>query len=394
MLVYIGAFSLSFLFGHLARKVRPSAKNAALWICSFQSILCIVLVAGLRDGIDVKNYLYFPTYWKGAYYSGSVTEYLRKYLAGGNTEVLFALMMGVIAQTTGEYRVFLFAVHTIIITLIYIGAFRQRKYIRYEFVLLFFCFLFFSHSLNIMRQYMALSIGFAFFADLEQKKYVRYMIAVGVSMLVHISAFAMFLPIPFYVLLYGWSGTPHRQLGKLAKFEKKTDIISRLTMKDAPFRKKAFLCACIIIGETFLTTVLSFLIGSGFLSQKYEYYLDNSDSSAALVVSAFLILELAGIIVLWKDMKRTYPHAFFWVICTITDFVFQQLSTQMAYAKRIALGFSLLNLFTLSLMVSAPKSRDKRILVFLAVLGCCVLYWGYVFVYRKASQTYPYRFGI
>ncbi len=397
MLVYLGAFSLSFLFGHLARKSKNTRDNAALWVFSFLSILCIVLIAGLRDysiGIDVKNYLRFPTYWRGAYGSDSVMQYLRRYLADGNTELLFALMLGIIAKTTGEYRVFLFAVHTIIITCIYIGAYRQRKYIRYEFVLLFFCLLFFSHSLNIMRQYLALSIGFAFFADLEQKKYIRYTIVVAISVLFHTSAVAMFLPIPFYVLLYGWSGTTNKHLTQFAKFEKNSNIITRFTMKDAAFRKKMFLCAAIVVGEVFLTTIFSSLISIGLLNEKYTYYLNSNDNTPALLVSGFLLIEMFGILILWKDMKRTYPHAFFWVVCTITDFVFQQLSTQMAYAKRIALGFSLLNTLTLSLMVSACPQKDKRVLVSIAVTASCLLYWGYIYIYRNASQTFPYRFGI
>ena len=82
MLIYLFAFSLSFIFAHLARKSGRSRGNIAFWVFSGLSIFCLVLIAGLRDysiGIDVKNYLEFPIYWKGACASSSLLEYLKYY---------------------------------------------------------------------------------------------------------------------------------------------------------------------------------------------------------------------------------------------------------------------------------------------------------------------------
>ncbi|MDD6279298.1 MAG: EpsG family protein [Oscillospiraceae bacterium] len=396
MLIYLLAFSLSFIFAHLASKSGRSRGNIAFWVFSGLSIFCLVLIAGLRDysiGIDVKNYLEFPIYWKGACASSSLLEYLKYYLADGNTEILFALLMGIIAKTTGAYRVFLFLTHLIIITCIYIGAYRQKKYIHFEFVILFFCLLFFSHSMNIMRQYIAMSIVFAFFADLEERKFVRYSVSVLVATLFHTSALLLFLPMFYYIILYGWKEPSGTSVERMIIKADKSGILRKLTMKDTSFKKKLVLCVCVFIGEMFLTTVFSFFISKGFLNDKYTYYLESDEVSTPIIVSGLLIIELIGVAVVWKDMRRKYPHASFWVICTFTDLAFQQLSSQMAFGKRIAGSFSLLNMLTLALMISSPKKQDKRLLVGLFVIVFCLMYWGYIYIFRNASQTYPYKFG-
>lgn len=396
MLIYLLAFSSSCVFAYFARKSSSSRGNFAFWMFSFLSIACLVTVAGLRDysiGIDVKNYLRFPIYWKGAVTSSSVGAYLKFYLRDGNKEVLFALLMGLIAQTTGEYRVFLFAAHIVIISGIYIGAVRERKYINFELVPLFFGLLFFSHSMNIMRQYMAMSLVFAFFHDLEERKYIRYGIAVCVAMLFHTSALMLMLPLAYHIFLYGWKAAPEAAFIKPLSDADSTGMLRGLFIKDAKTMKKLFLCAAVFVGEMFLTTVFSILISKGFLNDKYTYYLESNEVSAATIVMSLLLLELGGVALLWKDMKRKHPHASFWVICTVTDLIFQQLSSQMAFGKRIAGSFSLLNMLTLSLMVSSGKRRDKRIAVGAIVLTICLAYWWYMYIYRNANQTYPYRFG-
>ena len=405
MLIYLVTFSASFFFAFLARKYSRTCGKAGFWIFSAISVALLILLAGLRDysiGIDVKNYMNFPIYWRGASHYSTLSKYLRYYLADGNKEILFALMIGLVAKITGEYRVFLFLAHTIIVTCIYIGAVRERKYIRFEFVPLFFCLLFFSHSMNIMRQYIAMSILFAFFADIEQRRYVRYSIAVLIAMLIHTSAILMILPMGYYIILYDWQPKKKRRvknksLSKLIQrlaAADKTGTIERLTIQDASFTKKIVLCGCIFVGEMLFTTAMSILISMGYLNDKYSYYLDSREASAGIIVTGMLLIELCGVLLLWKDMRAKNPRATFWLMCTITDLAFQQLSSQMAYGKRIAGSFSLLNLLTLSLMVSASPKRDKRILVTITVIAFALLYWGYIYIYRNASQTYPYQFGI
>ena len=191
MIIYLVYFAVSAYFAYLARE-SESRKKAILF--SLVSIAIPVLLAGARDfsiGIDVENYRTLTRYWMGAASSESLLEYLTIYSASGYGEYIFALYIGLIGQLTGDFRIFLALSHLVIVSGVYIGAFRQRKHVDPVLVLLLFYLFFFSHSLNIIRQYMAMAILFAALADIEQKKYGRYCIAVGVAVMIRPASYIL-----------------------------------------------------------------------------------------------------------------------------------------------------------------------------------------------------------
>ena len=166
-MVYLVCFGISVFFANLAKKTE-NRKRFIFW--SILSILVTVLLAGLRDisiGIDTSNY--YDNSWKTAVGSSSFWRFMVLYhRAYRAKEYLFAILIGLIAKTTRNYHVFLFAVHLIIVGGFYIGAFRFRKHADPVFSLLLFYLLYYNHSLNVFRQYMAMSILFAAAADLEE----------------------------------------------------------------------------------------------------------------------------------------------------------------------------------------------------------------------------------
>ncbi len=368
-MIYLLCYGISVSFAWLANRCR---NRVAVVVWSVLSIAVTVVLAGLRDysiGIDVENYKNFNIYWVQASRSTSVADYLHFYMQH-DSEYLFALYMGILAQYTRSYRLFLFLNHLIIVSGVYIGAWRQRKYVNPAMVMLLFYLLFYHHSLNIMRQYMAMAIIFAALADVQQKKYLRYVIVVAIATFIHTSAIIALAPMMVYILL-------------------KPNVLTRASKK-----KKTTLIFLMLVGFAVVVPLCEILMRLGFMGGSLEYYLNGEEKGFPIIVTAFLIVEFIGIYVFRKQFRLRTPHADFYLMCSIAYIVLQQLGGFINYGKRIAAYFSFINLLTIAALGGCVKKNDNKVVVNGAIIALALLYWWYMYVLRNASETYPYLLGI
>lgn len=377
MIIYLVYFAVSAYFAYLARE-SESRKKAILF--SLVSIAIPVLLAGARDfsiGIDVENYRTLTRYWMGAASSESLLEYLTIYSASGYGEYIFALYIGLIGQLTGDFRIFLALSHLVIVSGVYIGAFRQRKHVDPVLVLLLFYLFFFSHSLNIIRQYMAMAILFAALADIEQKKYGRYCIAVGVAVMIHTTALLGLGPLLIYWVLYGDYRLPIR--GK--------------RISPPLWGRRAFIACGLLTGVCSFLPLGQLLLEIGLLPEKYSYYFYAQDLTLSIIVMGLLVMELMAVFLLRGHMQERSPMFDFFVMCTISYLILQLMTGIIPYGKRIASYFSLNNLLTISLLQASFKSKRMRKIATAVILVIALFYWWYMYILRNASETFPYAFG-
>lgn len=376
MIIYLVYFAASAFFAYLALKA-PDRRRRIVF--SLVSIGIMVFLAGMRSmhiGIDVANYHKLARYWGEATRKESLWAYLRYYKTTGYGEPLFALFIGAIGQLTGNYQVFLTLSHLIIISGVYIGAYRQREHVNPVLVLLLFYLFFFSHSLNIIRQYMAMAMIFAVFADIPQGKYLRYSMVVVTASMIHTTALIGFLPLIFYFVLYG----NYRLPGKNGKFVPlmKTRVIMILSVVFA-----------VVWG---FLPVARLLLKLGVLPAKYDYYLFPEQLTPAFIVMGLLVMELC--VVYWRreKMAARSPYFLFLVVCTVSYLFLQQLTGLVEYGKRIAAYLSLNNLLTIALIESSCKTKREKLVIGGGILAVALAYWLYMYILRNASQTFPYAF--
>lgn len=367
-MIYLLCFGASALFAQLAYKSKIK-QMILLW--SVLSIAVTVILAGLRDysiGIDVENYRSFRLYWGQAYASGNLGEYL-KFYSKFEHEYIFALIIGCVAQYTGNFRLFLFICHTVIITGVYIGAYRQRKNVNPAMVMLLFYLYFYSHSLNVMRQYMAMAVVFAFLADVQQGKYLRYTIAVFVSMFIHTTAIIALAPMILYI------------------------VIDHKKYLGAPKRKKRLVVFLLLCGIVFFVPLIKIVMSLGFLGG-FRYFIEGDEKEWPLYLTAFLLVELFGIYVFRKRYRLSSPYSDFFLMCSIAYILLQQLGGLMNYGKRIAAYFSFLNILTIASLAKCSKQNDNKILINTAIISISLFYWIFFYVIKNASHTYPYVLGV
>ena len=412
-MIYFVCFIASATAAYFAHKTSDRKK---FLILSVISILITTLLAGLRAyeiGIDTMSYMTKKRYWQGAVSAESLGTYMKYYMGIGYGEPLFALLCGIVAQTFGNYSVFLLLVHAIIVSGVYIGAHRLRKIVNPAFVLLLFYLVFYHHSLNIMRQYMAQAIVFAALADILKKKYIRYCIAVIVAAMFHTAALLGFAALIIYWFLYlDWKvlfekfqsfAGKLRRLGDKKKQEVKTGafeesrktrtLIRDLRGNDDLIRRRQII---LFAGLSLLVLVFSPLcrlaINLGLLNEKYLWYLDMSRAQHTTLITLFLLVEMSALIVYHKYLRRRYRSFDFFFTNSGAYLITHQISLFLVYGKRVAACFSFANLVTIAMIPQMFKDKKKRLLVYTLVSGVVVFYWYYSYILRNASQTYPYAF--
>lgn len=365
-MIYLICFGASALFAQLAHK---SKFKLAILLWSVLSIAITVTLAGLRDydiGIDVDHYRTYRLYW-GQASAGTFAEYM-KFYCKHDTEYLFAVFIGAIAYYTNDFRCFLFLSHAVIITFVYIGAYRQRKNVNPALVMLLFYLYFYNHSLNVIRQYMAMAIVFAFLIDMMNGKYVKYMIVIFISMFVHATAIIGLGPMLIYVVL-----NHKKYLG-------------------APKSRKRFVIFGVMCMVVMFVPLIKVAMGLGLLSG-FGFYTEGQ-SGWPIYLTAFLLMEMFGIYVFRRKFRLSSPYSDFFLICSISYILLHQLGGLMNFGKRIAGYFSFINILSIASLAKCSKQTDNKIIINTAIISFSLLYWVFFYVIKNASQTYPYVLGV
>lgn len=386
-MIYLLCFGTSALFAQFAKKSKYK-----FWFLVFSvvSIMVPTILAGLRDysiGIDVKNYIIDSKYWQGASVADSLWEYIKNIFTSDKIEPLFGLFIGVIEKITGNFRVFLTLSHLVIMTGIYIGAFRQKDYVDPVLVIILFYLIFFNHSLNIIRQYMAMAIIFAFLKDIELKRYFRFGVVVIIATLIHSTAVLAFGTIVIHLILYADYKIGGIKIGK--------HTIGNPYSPDITARKR-FIVYAIGSGVIVFLPLCRILLDMGILGKRYKYFLTGKGVSYALIVTALLVFELSFVFLFRKQMKKKSSYSDFFIISSVTYLLLQQLTGSIVFGKRIAAYYAFHNLLTIGLLDKSfeDKRRIIKWSVRISIILVALAYWGYVYVLRNASHTYPYVLGL
>ncbi len=386
MWIYLICFACSVWFAYRAQKSRSKRRFVFF---SIISIAITVILAGLRDiSVGIDTYNYYRNGWAVAVNSKSLGSFLKAYYNSWDSkEYLYALLLGSAAKMSGDYHVFLTIVHLIIIGGVYIGVFRLREYASPAFMLLTFYLLFYNHSLNVYRQYMALAILFASTADILHRRYLRYLLFTFIAVLIHNSAVIGILPLIIFALVY-----PHNNYRLIiSSFTRIDSKMHSFTPVQTINRTVIFLM--IVIGVAGLLPFMRLLIDIGLLSRKYLFYV-SSDSTNTYIVARVLLLAEVLIIILFKDSFSGQKNEHFFIICTLTYFTLYQLAPSIPYGKRIPAYFSLINLTSLGILTQSQHIRFNRVIIKYSIVLVVVAYWFFFYAYSNASQTIPYVLGV
>lgn len=330
-------------------------KTLFVWICFLE----LTFIAGFRAwdiGNDTSNYV-------GTFFA--VVSHLDLYLS--HMEKGYLLYNKLLSLLTSNLQAILIA-NAIVIT----GAicFFCRKYSISVFMsILLFVILQFSGTLNIMRQFLALSIVLFSIPFVIKRRFIAFVICCIIASTFHKSAI---LAVGLYFLYP-------------LKFK---------------FRHLIWISIISIISFIFLAPILDQIIA---ITGHYEGYKGNillgEETKLAsviktliqLIITTFCLLSYRFVYKKKSSVKELLPIPFL-LFCSISATCLQFISIRGTVLERLVLYFSIFNLISIPFFIRHYPQKVRG-LVAIICFGCFILYQSIIFVYRPEwNYVLPFEF--
>ena len=363
---------LSAFFSYLDGRRRKSK----ITIFGYVAILLPCILAGLRDiGVGADSNGYGRIAFEVAKGSTSFFEYIQSrnpFVSG--VEVLYRVFVYVIARIFGDIHWQFFFIQLVISFFTYKAVVDQglKRYAWISQIL--FHTLFFSFSLNLMRQLMAMAIVLWALKFVQKKQWVKFIIAIAVATLLHTMAVVSALIYPlYYICISDKNVRGHR----LQKFFAK---------------HKNFINFCILIASTACVVLGSSIISAlSFLKRSYSEMLTNIKGTfdfnqAALIL---MILFIIPFYLLREKSDKNSKEFIFYRMTLMISAIVWQLSGVVQEYYRIAMYLWIFILLAVPKLLSIFRRSNRQVVALgYVVLGC--FYYVYYFVIVLANKTYPY----
>lgn len=367
MFVYLFGFLFSLLFLYLSQKNVGKIRFLLIVL----GILIPCVIAGFRDpsiGTDVQVYVkpLFERAQKSTnfleYYNSNIYYYSWRADPVKSFEIGYVILNYIIAKLFNHLAVMLFIIHAFIIIPIYKALKVYSKKVPLWLGMAVFYFMFYNRSLNAMRQFMALSLLIYAFHYLQNKCYLKYSAVVIFAILFHNSAVVGFGIMFIYMYI-----------------NNKRDSFRTINV-------------FIIIGIG-LTCLLSTDIIVNIFARigivGYSSYISGNVS----FLPSQIILRLPLIILFvydWKRFKSIEKDAYVYLVIFIFDIFTSQLSSVNQVSGRIALFFSIYNIFIYPKICTVSKYKYNNYIRTAYLMSYLLVYWWYQYVYMGYNATVPY----
>lgn len=359
MFIYLVTFCFSLIFTSLAYRCYKHNEKVLFYLCSLIAIGLPSLLAGLRNetvGTDTLNYI---NYFTQATLYNNFSSYYKNYIG---VEIGYLVLNFLVAHLSTSVSVFFIITHTIIVSSIYISAFKLQKYLNPTWVMFIFLFMSFNESLNILRQYIAISLSLLAFSDfITHRSFIRYFIINIIGFTFHHSSIICFIFPIIYLLL---DNKPFK------KELKKLSIIS--------------LC---LVSIYILLQKINIPFLSDFFSYKYLRYV--SDGKGEVSSSTVLIYLYISFIIITTTIRRSNKIFNTLSVISILAIVFCTLGAWATTLYRLSIYPFIINIISIPLIFKLrPKSYKIIKPIFVTLIIC---YWFYSIIYKGSNETIPYQ---
>lgn len=373
MTTYIVLLILTTLFAYFADKLFYSYRGLSIFFIVAIGVV-YTIIAGFRDfGIGIDTNIYIEEYFKTAKSLISVTEYLsietKHSISLETIDKGFLFLCWVSSLISSDKQIVLVVVELWIISFTMLGVYMLKKDYGMKiwiFVFIYF-FMFFGYSINLMRQFCAMSLLFWGFVWLKNGNWKVYAITQLAAYYFHSSS-VVFLLVPMVYFL------SHLKNIRIRNFITVVSIAAFGIIFSSLFY--------------FLT-----LIGKlGILSEVYsERYGKDSEFQATAGFSFFITLSyLITFFLLYLIHKKKIMKATDTYILSalyIISFILSQLSYITPYLERLSYYISLV-----FLLYIVNALGNKRIPLWLRVsfVSFTIILCHRIFVVNLGAKIYPY----
>ncbi len=356
MFIYLFVFLLSTIFLFLYGKTTSSAKKKMFLIFA---ILFPSLLAGFRQagiGTDTNNYVRIVY---DLCLRGKTMPYIANHTG---IEYLYILINMLVVKTIPSVNIVYFILQFIIQYFILKACVYYEKDCPPWISYLLFLLLFYNRSLNMIRQTISISIilySFCFYKTDNKKSLLLILLA----FLFHNTAIIGFILFIMYKIISLFKG-------------KYTNLV------------KIFILFLVVMFVIFYKEIISFLINSNILSQRYLFYIKDNSSNVIGVEHVMVILITLLCFISGKVISKTKLKDIPFVI--YMGFILYNLGKISNYAQRFSYYYLYFSIFTIPQFpkIFVGKKYQNIFLFILLILALC--FWIYYYCILKADRTVPY----
>lgn len=373
-MTYLLCFAASAILIALAQKRKTTAQFAIL---SAAALFLPCLLAGLRAeivGTDVLHYLKPMT--ENAIQASGIGAYFQSgwesslgYLHVTDFEYGFTVLIYLLAKLTGNLQMVQFLLEALILLPVYIALARNRKTLPVWLGMLVFYLLFYIGTLNLMRQWMAMSLLILAFQMLREKKLLPGILLSAAALLFHYSSALVLVVYAVWIIL---------------------QLLGKVKSKKAIPIGAALICIVgfvVVFNAHWIPRLLSAL---GI--HRFDSYLQG-EKPAFVLRELLLRLPLLLVFALhWKKFRQKTPEAWFYITLLVLDVAASQLVSVNPYTYRIGLFFAMYAVFAVPSLYASLKTPLQKGLTATAVIIYLLCYWGYLYTVLFLHQAYPYLF--
>lgn len=377
-MIYLTTFILTSFLTSCVQKIKD---KFLFFLCLTFSLLIVVFLAGFRAfsvGTDTNGYL--QQLYLSAMRSNSFSEYLQQYwwsiwrfLYVKEYEIGFSFVVYLSTKIFNSPFGPLFTVHLIMyLPLLYI-LYKERFNMSASIFVLTYLLLEYNTSLNLLRQYDAISfLVLAIYFFVKNKK-IKSFFWFLIAFLFHTSVI-----LPFAILIFSYRFINYRYVflkSPKTKYKK---------------QKTLFIMFCITMFLVLYKPIISFL---RLINFEFVGYIGSGFSINPKMVILRLPI-LIYLLVFKKDVRNKYFDFYFFLIILALDFTFTNFSESSIYASRISCYFHVFYPFMFAISTKnlrMTKSVKKDINLLFAI-AYCASYFTYYILIGNANQTLPYVF--
>jgi len=373
-MIYIGMFFLSYVFMKIYE--RKKGNSYIRFVCLAVALFLPSLLAGLRaDSIGTDVLVYAKSVYCTVASFSNFGDFFNFWSFNSVTsDPFYFLLTFLLAKTFSDYHFGLFVYQLLIEILFFMGSRRVSE--KYKFsislLILWIHLCLYNVGLNAIRQMIAVSMLFYFSTFLMDNKIKQFVIGWIFVIFWHSSALLGVVILGVYVVSYNKKGI--------------------LTQKQSITRCVLFISAILLI-IVMMQPMTSILVNYGFLRGNYLNYLSGGIYQSAGLPRSVLIapfIYLSTIFLRFKNMRKNYELAIFFLLCAICNFAFSFGAAISTSLLRITFYFIP---FVMVGIMMAIVTKKKNCRFWLSIITIILLIFGYIdFVVKGYNETYPYEF--
>lgn len=373
MLIYLMVFAVSFGLTLWGMRLEKKENKKGFWVCMVLAVLLIAGLAGLRDETVGTDSL---PYWNWVAKAMQASDLQGVMAEGRLTEPAFTLLLYVAAKWLKDFHWLYFMNALCAYGFCMATLVRFRKVLSLPFAWISYLLLFYSNSLNQMRQATAMTMILLAFSYLMEKKYLPYAALTVFACLFHNSAIVSVFFLALYLVLKKW------------------DTIWT----------KGLVVGGAAAGVLLWKPLFLFLNQIGIVQDRFMGYVNRAEFSnlslnPVIVRLPFTLLVLVfyGEFVKEKSSERLEfrkPEADFLLVMMLLEMVISELRVFSVDLYRICLYFGVFRCLGIGRLVAAlkesPEHRKWAKPVMAALLAMLVVIWLYQVVLQGNDEIYPY----